>query len=129
MSDSSLLIGAKGEEGLIQLIKLIRFDDVKHVLFTKSKIENGKFSTTYDGKSYTFTKTRKVSIRNKEYTYSTEVYYSPELDIYFMNVARIVTYLKDSAFNFLQRNINGHYGAFYIDRIEGRKRLVKVLVE
>lgn len=129
--DYSILIGADGEEGLVGLIKMLRFDITMEVYMVAVVIIDETFEVKKNDKSENVTTkykyVRDVSIRYKSHCYKTEVFYSEESNRYYMSVARIAPYLQHCTMNFLQHNINGKYGNYLLDNVNGRRVLVKEL--
>jgi|SRR6478609_8773570 len=129
--DYSILIGADGEEGLIDLIKMIRFDTTIQVymvpvLITDESFEVNKSDNPEDGTTK-YEYVREVSIRQGSRCYKTQVFYSDESNRYYISVARVAPYLQDRTRRFLEHNINGKYGNYFLDVVDGRPLLLKGL--
>lgn len=128
--DYSILIGADGEDGLVGLIKLIRFDEQMQVYMVPVLITDETFevkSSNDNDIKHKYTLWRKVSLRQKNKQYSTEIFYSKEVDRYYISVSRIAHMIQPRTKHFLQHNINGKYGNYFLENINGQLGLVKVL--
>lgn len=132
MEEYSILIGADGEEGLENLIKMIRFDITLQVYMVPTIITDETFcvQTEVDcdnGTTFLYTKVRTVSIRENNNVRTMDVFYSPESKRYYVSVARIAKYLHSSTTRFLQYNINGKYENYYLVECDKVLTLVKGL--
>lgn len=130
MADYSIMIGADGEEGLVNLIKMIRFDTQTKVYIVPVEIidETFEVNATCDGTiKHKYKLWRKVSIRQGHKIYRTDIFYSKEVDRYYISVARIAACLLSNTEIFLKHNINGMYGNYFLERCDGRLALVKGL--
>lgn len=132
--DYSIFIGADGEEGLIQLVQMLRFDIQMQVYMVAVLMtDDGTFDVNVstnpeDGKIH-YTRRRLISLRQEHKNYKTYIYYSEETNRYYINVASIAPYLRDQTKRLLKYNINGKYGNYFLENIDGRTLLVKGLSE
>lgn len=128
--DYSILIGADGSEGLENLIKMIRFDTQVQVYMVIVEIVNETFDVKASKDNdlrHKYNLWRKVSLREGNNIQWTEIFYSPEIDRYYMSVARIAHLVKRSTEHMLKNNINGKYANYFFERCDGRLALVKGL--
>lgn len=126
----SFFMGRRGEEGLGEVVRMIRFDQTIEVFMVVVEMdEDGTFSTIDElgCVKATYYPIRKVHLGNG---ISADVYYSEDTDISYVNIAQAAPAFRKRTTSFMSQQFENTYkGYYYIAHVGGRNRVVKVLNE
>lgn len=129
MEDYTFLIGRRGESGLEDLVKMLRFDKPLQLFILVVELcEDNSFFTKPDALSdsevvYNFV--RKVHIpRNHAIV---DVYHNEVTGMYYLNLAQAARSMGESTERFMQDNIDGKFGKYCIQYCCGATRLVRII--
>ncbi|AZU98053.1 hypothetical protein SEPL_315 [Salmonella phage SE_PL] len=126
----SFFMGRRGEEGLGEVVRMIRFDQTIEVFMVVVEMnDDGTFNTIDElgCVKATYHLTRKVHLGNG---ISADVYYSEDTDISYVNIAQAAPAFRKRTSSFIGQQFENNYkGYFYIAHVGGKNRVVKVLTE